>query len=143
MIFKLVNQIISCSTVKNIIQNQYIQHYLLYKIYLIHRILTVLKLLFHIRCDIFTIYHYMVSWSSSWVNCRQNIVCRKLSHSLTLLRASSFTNAHFNLAFFHCVYLEQIYQVWEGYLRKIPGEVNLDSRLVFFRKYSSQYDISV
>jgi hypothetical protein len=48
---------------------------------------------------------------------------------------------------------EQIYHVWEGYLRKIPverrkiaepkGEGNLVSRLVFFANTPPKHDISV
>ena len=46
-------------------------------------------------------------------------------------------------------YFEQIYHVWKGYLRKIPVERRTISRGKFslkngiFRKYPSQYDISV
>ena len=46
---------------------------------------------------------------------------------------------------------EQIYHVWEGYLRKIPverqkkfrAEGNLVSRLVFFANTPPKHDISV
>jgi hypothetical protein len=49
--------------------------------------------------------------------------------------------------------IEQIYHVWEGYLRKIPVERRKISRVDrrgkfslktgIFRKYPSQYDMSV
>ena len=53
----------------------------------------------------------------------------------------------------HCVTIEQIYHVCEGYLRKIPVSGRKISRAErrrkfslktgIFRKYLSQYDISV
>jgi len=41
--------------------------------------------------------------------------------------------------------IEQIYHVWEGYLRKIPVDrrVKFSIKTGIFHKYPSQYDISV